>query len=148
MPALARITVSSGSACLYRWGQSASRSCAAACQTQRVLQKQPPSIPAINSRFFLKTTTGVASKLGSGLFVPLSRRCSMSASMSQRMVWVDLEVRHCFKGSLIVSLIACVNSRFRESRNPCNILNQLSYKRRSETCVFRYLRNSKLFLIN
>lgn len=95
MPAFPRITVLSGPACLFRWGQSAARSrSTAACQTQRVLQKQLPSISAINRADSFKTTNGVTSKLGSGLFVPVSRNSSMSSSMSQRMVWVDLEVRH------------------------------------------------------
>lgn len=97
MPAFSRIRVFSASACLFRWGQSASTSCAAACQTQRVLQKQLPSISTTNRAESFKMTTGVTSKSGSGLFVPGSRNSSMSSSMSQRMVWVDLEVRHCFK---------------------------------------------------
>lgn len=97
MPAFSRVTVLSGSACLLcSWARSAARSCPAARQTQRVLQKQLPSTSAINRARSFKTTTGVASKLGSGWFVPLSRNSSMSSSMSQRLVWVDLEVRHCF----------------------------------------------------
>lgn len=94
MPAFSRIRVFSASACLFRWGQSAST---AGCQTQRVLQKQLPSISTTNRAESFKMTTGVTSKSGSGLFVPGSRNSSMSSSMSQRMVWVDLEVRHCFK---------------------------------------------------
>lgn len=93
MPAFSRITVFFGSACLFRWGQSATRSCTVACQTQRVLHGQTPSTAARNRADSFKTTAGVTSKLRSGLFVPVSRNSGMSSLMSQRMVWVDLEVR-------------------------------------------------------
>lgn len=81
MPVLPRITVYLGSACLARWGQSAAR-------TMRQRQQRIPTSVAES----LKTSTGLASELGSCFPAQVSRNSSMSSSMSQRLVWVDLEV--------------------------------------------------------
>lgn len=110
MPAFSRITVFSGSACLSRLGRSASRSCTAACQTQRALQRRTPSTAATNRSASFKATAGVTPKRPPGLLVPVSRHCSMS-SMSQRMVWVDLEVRRCLHRPGPLSLTARVKGQ-------------------------------------
>lgn len=91
MPAFSRITVFFGSACLASWGQSAAIT---------VRRKQ---LAFINRAELSKTRTGLIPKLGSCFPAHLSRNSSMSSPMSQRMVWVDLEVSHSFKCSVIVS---------------------------------------------
>lgn len=96
MPVVSRITVCFGSACLARWGQSAVR-------TMRQRQQRPPtSIPTISRAESLKTSTGLVSELGPCFPAQVSRHSSMSSSMSQRLVWVDLEVGRCFKWSVLI----------------------------------------------
>ncbi|XP_003970766.2 small fragment nuclease [Takifugu rubripes] len=86
MPVVPRITVRFGSACLARWGQSA------AWTMRQRQQRHPTSIPAIGRAESLRTSTGLVSELGSCFPVQVSRNSSMSSSMSQRLVWVDLEM--------------------------------------------------------
>lgn len=101
MPAFSRITVFFGSTCLASWWRSVSMSCTAACQTQAVRLKQLAFISDINRAELSKTRTWLIPK-GSCFPAHVSRNSSMSSPMSQKMVWVDLEVSHCFKCWVIV----------------------------------------------